>query len=130
MTIDQDTLIPPDYRYVLAQVIRVIDGDTVEVKISKDVGFYLTVSWDLHIRLDGVDCPETNRVLTRKAGLAASEFTRKWLESGTFVVETVAKAPGKATGKTSFERWVARIIRQDGVSLGDALVEAGHAVRV
>lgn len=123
-------LIPPDYRYVLTQVIRVIDGDTIEVRISKDVGFYLTVSWDLHIRLEGVNCPETNRVLTKKAGLAAAEFTRQWLESGEFIVETIAKVPGRATGKTTFERWVARVIRRDGVSLGDALVEAGHAVRV
>lgn len=116
----------PDYKYLLTEVIRVIDGDTIEAKVSRDVGFYLTVSWDLHLRIEGVNCPET-KGQSKKAGLEAAEFTKNWLEGRSCIVETVAKVPGRATGKTTFERWVAKIVDGDGESLSDALVKAGHA---
>jgi endonuclease YncB( thermonuclease family) len=127
------TLLLPDYRYDLSEVIRVKDGDTFVARVSRDAGFYLTNHWTLEIRVADIDCPEM-KIATRAAAIAARDFTATWLAAEPCLIETVAKrlnATGtSATGATSFERWVAHVRRADGSSLADALVEAGHGVRV
>lgn len=125
------SLIPSDYRYDLAEIIRVKDGDTFVATIERDAGFYLTNRWTLEIRIAGIDCPEMKTV-TRPQAVLARDFTAAWLAAEPCLVETVAKRPNAtgtlATGQTSFERWVAHVRRADGTSLADALLEAGHAV--
>lgn len=126
---ETNLILDPDYRYNLSEIIRVIDGDTVEAVISRDVGFYLTLTWTIRIRVLGVNCPET-KGSTKEAGLKATEFTKQWLAQEPCIVETIAKEPHRGTGKISFERWIAKITRADGTSLGDALIEARHAVKM
>jgi endonuclease YncB( thermonuclease family) len=68
-----------------------------------------------------VNCPE-NRGPSRPAGLAATDFARQWLAAEPVLAVTHSQ--------DSFGRWLATITRADGSSLADALVEAGHGVRV
>ncbi len=104
-----------------ARVVRVVDGDTLLVEL--DTGFHST-RWE-KLRLLGIDCPEVVGG-DKQAGLDAANFVRAWVASDTdtwpYLVHTV---------KTdSFGRYLATITRKaDGVSLADALLEAGHAVK-
>ena len=116
----------PNHHWVFrARALRVIDGDTVDVEIDQG----LHCRRIERLRLLGVNTPEMQKP-TREAGEAAKAFTSRWvvrdgLESDPFplVIQTV-----KAD---VFGRYLADIWRLvDGEHLNEALVEAGHAVRV
>jgi micrococcal nuclease len=69
----------PWYRY-RAKVLRVIDGDTIRVRI--DLGFY--VSHELTIRLARIDAPERNTV----DGLTTLRWLDDALAGADVVIET------------------------------------------
>lgn len=110
-------MIAPDYRYELDRVVRVIDGDTIEAVVGRDVGFRCRPTWQLRLRLQGIDCPELREPL----GATAREFAAGWLATGPATVTT--------TGRTTFERWLAVITRGED-DLASALVAAGLAKAV
>jgi len=68
-----------------ADVVRVIDGDTVMVDV--DLGFEITVR--KRVRLRGIDCPE----LSTKKGQTAKEFVEKEFE------RCVQKSPDPSSGR-------------------------------
>lgn len=70
------------YRYK-AQVIRWVDGDTVDVLL--DLG--LTVIMKLRFRLYGINTNEINAAdpALRKKGQEALEFNKKWAPEGSWV---------------------------------------------
>ena len=65
-----------------ANILRVVDGDTVDVDI--DLGFDIVLKKQ-RIRLYGVDTPEsrTRDLEEKKHGLAAKEFVKSYLPVGT-----------------------------------------------
>ena len=67
-----------------AEVIRVIDGDTIVLRI--DLGFKL--SWKVSCRLHGIDCPElrSKSASERVAAKAAKDFTQGELAIGSTVL--------------------------------------------
>ena len=67
-----------------AEVIRVIDGDTIVLRI--DLGFKL--SWKVSCRLHGIDCPElrSKSASERVAAKAAKDFTQGELAIGITVL--------------------------------------------
>ena len=67
-----------------AEVIRVIDGDTIVLRI--DLGFKL--SWKVSCRLHGIDCPElrSKNASERIAAKAAKDFTQAELPTGSMVL--------------------------------------------
>lgn len=115
MTTESEKLL---YHY-RAWPIRAIDGDTIEVKI--DLGFRLHRTE--RVRVLGCNCPER----TDAGWEAAKLFTEEWL----YIYG------GDQTGKPglmlhtskgdSFGRWLA-VVEAVGHSLGDDLIQAGHAV--
>tara|TARA_S200002703_G_scaffold123383_1_gene109328 strand:+ start:2774 stop:3145 length:372 start_codon:yes stop_codon:yes gene_type:complete len=111
------------YKYG-AKLLRVVDGDTADVMI--DLGFDTWVK--ARLRFKGVDTWEKRtRNLEEKAkGIAASEFTKKYMEmnDGQFVIQSY--------GKGKYGRVLAEIfIDIDGeeTSLNKLLIENGHAYR-
>lgn len=63
---------------VTAEVVEVIDGDTIAVRAHIWPGHYV----ETRVRLEGVDTPETRRPdceAEREAGHEATAFTRAWL---------------------------------------------------
>ena len=66
-----------DYR---AKIVKVVDGDTVDVDIDLGFGVWLK---DERVRLVGVDTPESRtRDLVEKAfGLAAKEFVSNFVSN-------------------------------------------------
>jgi micrococcal nuclease len=118
-----------EYRWLWkAALVRVVDGDTIDVVI--DVGFHGTRTERL--RLVGVNTPEMHGA-TKQAGLQARDFTDKWLrpwpapDGWPLVIETFK---GDAFG-----RYLARVWHADaggqpevGTDLSSALLAAGMAV--
>lgn len=72
------------YKYEHVEVLRVIDGDTVELRI--DLGNRCW--WQEHFRLHGIDTPEI-RGETKEAGEAAANRLRELLANGVMLAETL-----------------------------------------
>ena len=88
------------------KVVRVLDGDTVEV---------LHDGTPERIRLDGIDCPEKGQAF----GTKAKQFT----SSLAFGKEITVKA----TGKDRYGRTLGSVVLPDGKDLNHELVKAGYA---
>lgn len=97
--------------YYKAEIVRVIDGDTLEVDI--DLGFD-RIRTRQKLRLLRVNTPERK---TSDTWRAATEITSDIVfSSKTIVIQTVKK--------DSFGRWLSEVWC-DGVNLNDILVEHG-----
>tara|TARA_R100000951_G_scaffold28911_1_gene24813 strand:+ start:8600 stop:9007 length:408 start_codon:yes stop_codon:yes gene_type:complete len=102
------------------KIVRVVDGDTVDVDI--DLGFD-TWKCGERIRLYGVDTPEcrTRDAEEKAAGLAAKDYVKRLLhDGGTYTLTT------KEKGK--FGRYLGVILLEDGTSINAALVKENLAV--
>ena len=107
-----------------AKVIRVIDGDTVDVDI--DLGFGI---WQKNerVRIMGIDTPEsrTRNKVEKKFGLAAKEKLKSLLGKTTVLKTTINKKGVDMKGK--FGRVLGDFILDDK-SVAQILCETGHAV--
>lgn len=99
--------------YPLVEVVRVVDGDTVDLKL--DLGFRLTTTQ--RFRLLGIDTPERGEV----DGHTATRFVEEWLSA----------APADLTVHTyktdKYGRWLAEVERASGALLTQELLAAGLA---
>lgn len=106
------------YDYAVTEVIRVVDGDTVDMRL--DVGFHLTAA--LRFRVLDLDTPERG-----EPGWAeATGITSSWLA-------VHAALPGGLRARTakadSFGRWLADIYQPaDGVRLSDYVADRMHVL--
>jgi len=112
-----------------AEVVRVVDGDTLDLII--DLGFRTYVRD--RVRLYGIDTPETYGVKKDSpewnAGMAAKERLTELLQSDNDNVVKVLTHKD-ATGK--YGRWLVEIFvdgPQGSVHVNELLVEEGHAKR-
>lgn len=105
-------LVTPEYSY-RAEVIRWVDGDTVDVVI--DLGFH-TFSHQ-RLRLHGIDTPERGQPNYAQA----RELAEHYAAPGTFVVAETFKTPEK------YGRFLARLYVGAAVCINDVLVEKGLA---
>lgn len=112
-----------------AQVVRVVDGDTLDVVF--DLGFGVT--YRSVVRLYGINTPETHGPKAKvegEAGKNATQFVNEWLGkvSGRVRIRSYDARPIK---QEKYGRWLGAVVREgDTTTLNDALVEAGHAKRV
>jgi micrococcal nuclease len=72
------------YEYRVKQVLKVVDGDTIDVVI--DLGF--DISFTSRVRLAGIDTPESRTKDAREKilGLEVKEYLKKALEGATDIV--------------------------------------------
>ncbi|UBF19236.1 micrococcal nuclease [Halorubrum phage HRTV-17] len=99
-----------------AEVVRVIDGDTVVLDL--DLGFYTRTR--VTTRLLGVDTAETYGVShdteEYRDGKEQAQFVREWLaKAGSLVART------EKQGK--YGRWLAEIENSEGEVLNERLIE-------
>ena len=97
-----------------AELVRVIDGDTIDVDI--DLGFD-KIRTRQRLRLLGVDTPEKGEVGYSEATHATG--SRLW-PAAEIIVHTVRK--------DSFGRWLANVW-YDGVSLNEELIKIGWPMK-
>lgn len=83
----------PDYTYRVTEVLRVIDGDTVDILI--DLGFYMTAR--KRIRMLDIDTDEVRggTVDTKLRAKMATERLIELLATGTVYIKTKMDATGK-----------------------------------
>lgn len=121
----------PSYTYK-AELIRVIDGDTIVCKI--DLGFGIWWLGDkgkgVKLRLLGIDCPDVRYGSTKEAKDAATDFTRNWLYTYIHMESEIPEIVIKSHKVDNFGRCLAEVYRAgDAVSLNQALLDSGHAVK-
>ena len=105
------------YEYRIVEVVRVVDGDTVDLVI--DLGFHLTSA--LRFRLIGVDTPERGI----RGWSEATNYVSNWLSTPSGVLWAVT------TKADSFGRWLVSIEDRTTLTtdvLNDDLLSSGHAV--
>ena len=106
------------------KVIRVVDGDTVDVDI--DLGFGVTLT-DERVRIMGIDTPEsrTRDKVEKKFGLAAKARLKELMKKGARLITTEDRKGEDMKGK--FGR-ILGDFKVDGKLVTDIMVEEGHAV--
>jgi micrococcal nuclease len=106
------------------RVIRVVDGDTLDVEI--DLGFHVSVRE--RVRLAGINCPEINT----DEGKAAAEYVKAWV-SGLDVVEISTIKTPKGDRQEKYGRYLAVIMKGDAAKpsgfscLNQDLIKENHA---
>ena len=108
------------------KVVKVIDGDTVDVDIDLGFGVWLHKE---RVRLYGIDTPEsrTRDLEEKKYGLAAKEFLTKMLDDEVgIILKTHKDAEGKFV-RILGELW--RTTEYGDQSINQYLVDKHHAVR-
>ena len=109
------------------KVIKVIDGDTVDVDI--DLGFDIMLR-DERVRIMGIDTPEsrTRDKVEKKFGLASKARLKELIggKSGPILKTQINKKGEDMRGK--FGRILGDFMTDDGRMVTDILVEEGHAV--
>ena len=110
------------YEYRVKQVLKVVDGDTIDVII--DLGF--DVSFTSRVRLAGIDTPESRTKDAREKilGVEVKEYLKKALEGATDIVIRTEKVDssekyGRILG------WV--FVNRQTDSLNMELVNKGYA---
>jgi micrococcal nuclease len=110
-----------------AEVVRVIDGDTLDLSI--DLGF--EISNRQRVRLFGINTPEISGVKHSsdeyRRGIAARDFVVEWLDGRTVSIKS---HDGKRIRQGKFGRWIVELERSDGANLSRDLVRTGHAIEV
>jgi len=72
------------YEYRVKQVLKIVDGDTIDVVI--DLGF--DISFTSRVRLAGIDTPESRTTDAREKilGVEVKEYLKKALDGATDIV--------------------------------------------
>jgi len=110
------------YEYRVKQILKVVDGDTIDVVI--DLGF--DISFTSRVRLAGIDTPESRTTDAREKilGVEVKEYLKKALEGATDIVIRTEKADssekyGRILG------WL--FVNKQTSSLNMELVNKGYA---
>ena len=109
-----------------AELIKVVDGDTVDVDIDLGFGVWLR---NERVRIMGIDTPEsrTSDKVEKLFGLAAKNRVKKMLEKNV-VLKTFAAKDGEDM-KGKFGRILGDFyIESEGKLLTEVMIEEGHAV--
>ena len=108
-----------------AKVVKVVDGDTVDVDIDLGFGVWLK---DERVRIMGIDTPEsrTSDKTEKVFGLAAKARLKELLGKQTILKTQVGKGGEDMKGK--FGRILGDFIGTDGRLVTEVMIEEGHCV--
>lgn len=106
------------YHYRVLRVLRVVDGDTLDLEL--DLGFSLRLKQ--RVRLVGVDAAETRTLdlAEKERGLSAKAFVAEWVERNAPLIARTSK-------DDKYGRMLADLIAPDGTSLCSLLLSTGFA---
>ena len=113
---------PTDFSYRVNKVIKVVDGDTIDVML--DLGF--DIMYKSRVRLFGIDTPEsrTSDKVEKKYGLMSKKFLSDALKNAT----KISSITLKSLDRGKFGRILGDVY-VDGKSVNMKLCKAGHAVQ-
>lgn len=106
-------------------VVKVVDGDTVDVDIDLGFGVWLK---DERVRIMGIDTPEsrTRDKVEKKFGLAAKARLKSLLGKQAVLKTQVNKDGEDMKGK--FGRILGDFVGEDGRMVTEVMIEEGHCV--
>jgi len=106
-------------------VIKIVDGDTVDVDIDLGFGVWLK---DERVRIMGIDTPEsrTKDKVEKKFGLAAKARLKSLLGKQAILKTQVNKSGEDMKGK--FGRILGDFVAEDGRMVTEVMVAEGHCV--
>lgn len=120
MLADDEENLPDCGMYLYrAEIVRVIDGDTIVADI--DLGFR-TWLHDEHLRLAGIDTPERRS----EEGKAVAETLRQRIEGKTLYICTIKAKRSDAESTGSFGRYLV-VVYDSGENINDWLLATGRA---
>jgi endonuclease YncB( thermonuclease family) len=99
-------------------VTRVIDGDSFTARVTRDLGFHGTATFDIKLRLNRINAPP---VKTTEGTLASNAAALLMLTTSPVLIETVK--PYKYG-----DEWMAEVTLSSGVNVSDEMVRTEHAV--
>jgi len=107
------------------KVVKVIDGDTVDVDIDLGFGVWLH---DERVRIMGIDTPEsrTSDKVEKVFGLAAKKRLKELLGEDVVLKTQVNKDGEDMKGK--FGRILGDFVSNDGRMVTDIMIAEGHCV--
>ena len=111
------------YQY-RCQILRVVDGDTVDIDIDLGFGVWMRKQ---RVRLYGVDTPEsrTRDLEEKKFGMMAKKYVKGYLPIGTDQILRTHK-----DGKGKFGRILGEFVVEEGMTtLTALLIKNHHAVK-
>ena len=108
-----------------AKVIKIVDGDTVDVDIDLGFGVWLK---DERVRIMGIDTPEsrTSDKVEKLFGLAAKDRLKSLLGKDAILKTVIDNSGEDAKGK--FGRILGDFVAEDGRMVTDVLISEGHCV--
>ena len=111
------------YTYFVKKVIKVVDGDTIDIEI--DLGFDLTKKE--RVRLGGIDTPEkrTKNLEEKAMGLEATEYLTALLEGAVKLIVTTEK-DGKF-GRMIGTLYMSLECIETGSSINQMMIDDGFA---
>jgi endonuclease YncB( thermonuclease family) len=98
-------------------VTRVIDGDSLVARVTRDLGFHGEAVFETRLRLNRINAPK----LSTPHGKDAAARVAELVATALLMIETVE--PYKYG-----DEWMAEITFPDGRNLSDQLVREGYAV--
>ena len=110
------------YEYRVKKVIKVVDGDTIDVET--DLGFDISITQ--RVRLAGIDTPEsrTRDLAEKELGLEVKELLKHKLEEATSIIIKTEKPD--STGK--FGRVIGWLhLDHEEISFNQTLIATGYA---
>ena len=110
------------YEYRVKKVIKIVDGDTIDVDI--DLGF--DISYTQRVRLAGIDTPEsrTTDKKEKTLGLEVKDRLKKAIDAATNVVIKTEK-PDSSEKYGRILGWV--FLDDNKVSINQTLIDEGYA---
>lgn len=108
-----------------ATILRIVDGDTVDVDLDLGFGIWLR---NERVRIMGIDTPEsrTSDEVEKLFGIAAKNRLKELLGEKAVLKTQVDKSGADMKGK--FGRILGDFISNDGRMVSDILIEEGHCV--
>ena len=110
------------YEYRVKKVLKVVDGDTIDVDI--DLGF--DISYTQRVRLAGIDTPEsrTTDKKEKALGLEVKDRLKKAIDAATNVVIKTEK-PDSSEKYGRILGWV--FLDDNKISINQTLIDEGYA---
>jgi endonuclease YncB( thermonuclease family) len=106
-----------------SRVLRVVDGDTVDAQVTRDIGFGGSVQFPVRLRLARINAAP----LATPQGTAARDYLVALLRP--FTVDLVTDKPYKYGGPPgAVGEWMAEITLPDGRNVSDVMVATGYAL--
>jgi micrococcal nuclease len=107
------------------KVLKVVDGDTIDVDI--DLGFGITLT-DERVRIMGIDTPEsrTRDKVEKLFGLASKKRLKELLADGCILKTQIARDGEDMKGK--FGRVLGDFILDTGQRVTELMADEGHCV--